>query len=262
MLRTQLGQSVGRPASPATTRQPVGMDTSGWQPEFDALGVEPGSRVDDESIGDYHKTPSHFQGARKAKVKARLKTGASQDRRPRSRLATIHESCEEPTSGWAAASSDASGGEWRGRGGGGQSGLPPASHHGGIPRPAQQRALGVLTMKASSDHCNATRLRASIERGVLTLARVASSPSRDGDRSGDEDVVATVPLEDLAVGVQRERADMFFLATRHEGKLYDDICCVFSCEEERDKWVATFRQVGVATVHLNDKAARSGVRSR
>ena len=150
-----------------------------------------------------------------------LRVEAGPRSRPRNRLDTIQESRSDPTRGWEAVCGDAArgtralrpGGGRGGHGDRGQGGSPPASHRGR--RAAQGEShRGVLTMKASSDHCNATRLRASIERGVLTLARVSTNTSRDGDRSGDEDVVATVPLEDLAVGVQRERADMFFLATR------------------------------------------------
>ena len=53
-------------------------------------------------------------------------------------------------------------------------------------------------------------------------------------------VVAEVPVEDLAVGLQRGRADMFTIATLHEGKMYDEIYCFADDQAKRHKWISAF----------------------
>ena len=58
----------------------------------------------------------------------------------------------------------------------------------------------------------------------------------------------TVPLEELGVGLQRGRGDMFTIATTlHEQSMHDDeICCFAHDQAERDKWIAIFERMGVA----------------
>ena len=154
-----------------------------------------------------------------------LSTSASRHRRPRILLAAIPESGGDPTPGWEA--------------------LPAKRRSHG--RRSQREASDLLTVKASPDHAKALRVRASIERGVLNLSIARAS----GDRSSDEVVVASVPIEDLAVAEEHGRTDMFVLATRHGNKLYDDICCFTDDKEKRNTWMATFRRMGVAIVDMS-----------
>ena len=202
------------------------------------------------------------------RVEAEPQAGGRPRNRPRNRLDTIQESRSDPTRGWEAVCGDAArgtralrpGGGRGGHGDRGQGGSPPASHRGR--RAAQGEShRGVLTMKATPDHSDSMRVRALMEHGVLTLSIARASRDRSGDDS--QDVVATVPVEDLAVGVQRGRIDMFVIATHYRGKLYDDICCFTDTEETRNKWLSTFRRLGVQIVderRLNDEAAHAAGR--
>jgi hypothetical protein len=93
-----------------------------------------------------------------------------------------------------------------------------------------------------------------VQHGELTLNIARASRESSGDSSGSSDtvVVATVPLEDLAVGLQRGRNDMFIIATRYKNKLYDDISCFADNQEKRNKWIAVLRRMGVPIFDLSD----------
>ena len=63
-----------------------------------------------------------------------------------------------------------------------------------------------------------------------------------------------MPVEALAVGLQRERANMFTIATVYKNldKMFDEIYC--SCDDAaiRNRWIALFRGMGVAIFDLRD----------
>ena len=113
--------------------------------------------------------------------------------------------------------------------------------------PADRQVRGRLTLKASADHMGVMRAVCSVQHGVLTLS-VA-------ERDGSTVVVAEVPVEDLAVGLQRGRADMFTMATLQEGKMYDEIYCFADDQVKRNKWIAVFRRMGVAIFDLQQGEA-------
>ena len=120
--------------------------------------------------------------------------------------------------------------------------------------PAQREARGLLTVKASPTHSKGLCAECSVQNDVLTLSIPRASRESSGDSSGSSDtvVVATVPLEDLAVGLQRGRNDMFIIATRYKNKLYDDISCFADNQEKRNKWIAVLRRMGVPIFDLSD----------
>ena len=122
-------------------------------------------------------------------------------------------------------------------------------------RPSDREVRGRLTLRASADHPGAVRAVCSIEHRVLILSKASSlhiSPV----------VLAEVPLEELAVRLQRRRADMFTIATRHKNRLYDEIYCFaddqaeiycFADDQaERDEWITVFRRMGVPILHLRE----------
>ena len=121
-------------------------------------------------------------------------------------------------------------------------------------RPSYREARGRLTLKASADHPGAVRAVCSIEHRVLTLSKASRDTCGDGSQHISPVVLAQVPLEELAVRLQRGRADMFTIATRHENRLYDEIYCFADDQAERDEWIAVFRQMGVSILHLRDSS--------
>ena len=121
-------------------------------------------------------------------------------------------------------------------------------------RPSYREARGRLTLKASADHPGAVRAVCSIEHRVLTLSKASRDTCGDGSQHISPVVLAQVPLEELAVRLQRGRADMFTIATRHKNRLYDEIYCFADDQAERDEWIAAFRQMGVSILHLRDSS--------
>jgi hypothetical protein len=121
-------------------------------------------------------------------------------------------------------------------------------------RPSYREARGRLTLKASADHPGAVRAVCSIEHRVLTLSKASRDTCGDGSQHISPVVLAQVPLEELAVRLQRGRADMFTIATRHKNRLYDEIYCFADDQAERDEWIAVFRQMGVSILHLRDSS--------
>ena len=100
--------------------------------------------------------------------------------------------------------------------------------------PADRRVRGRLTLKASVDHSNAVCAVCSISGGVLIIS-IASSKA----------VVAQVPVEELAVGLQTGHTQMFTVATLHNNRLHDEIYCFAESKVKRNQWIAVFRRMGV-----------------
>jgi hypothetical protein len=122
-------------------------------------------------------------------------------------------------------------------------------------RPNDREARGRLTLKASAHHPGAVRAVCSIEHRVLTLSKASRDTRGNGSQHISPVVFAEVPLEELAVRLQRGRADMFTIATRHKchkNRLYDEIYCFADDESERDEWIAVFRQMGIPILHLRE----------
>ena len=86
---------------------------------------------------------------------------------------------------------------------------------------------------------------------LLTLSIARALRESSGESSGTV-VVASIPAEELAVGLQRGRTDMFIIATRYRNKLYDDIACFADDQGKRNKWIAVFRRMGVPIFDLSD----------
>jgi hypothetical protein len=100
--------------------------------------------------------------------------------------------------------------------------------------PAHRRVRGSLTLKASVDHSNAERAVCSISGGVLSMS-IASRKA----------VVAQVPVEELAVGLQTGHTQMFTVATLHENRMHDEIYCFADDNVRRNQWISVFRRMGV-----------------
>ncbi len=92
----------------------------------------------------------------------------------------------------------------------------------------------------------------SIEHRVLALSKAFRDTCGDGSKHIAPVVLAEVPLEELAVRLQRGRADMFTIATRHKNRLYDEIYCFADDQAERVEWIAVFRRMGVPILHLRE----------
>ena len=115
--------------------------------------------------------------------------------------------------------------------------------------PAQREARGLLTVKASPTHSKGLCAECSVQNNVLTLSIPRASRESSGASNG---TVVAVPVEELAVGLQRGRTDMFIIATRNGDKLYDDISCFADNQEKRNKWIAVLRRMGVPIFDLSD----------
>ena len=111
--------------------------------------------------------------------------------------------------------------------------------------PAQREARGLLTIKASPNHSKGLRAECSVQNDVLSLSIAESSGTSSG-------TVVAVPIEELAVGLQRGRTNMFIIATRNGDQLYDDISCFADNQEKRNKWIAVLRRMGVPIFDLSD----------
>ena len=122
--------------------------------------------------------------------------------------------------------------------------------------PAQREARGLLTVKASPTHSKGLCAECSVQNNVLTLSIPRASRESSGASSG---TVVAVPVEELAVGLQRGRTDMFIIATRNGDKLYDDISCFADDQEKRNKWIAVLRRMGVPIFDLSSSDGRNTV---
>ena len=126
-------------------------------------------------------------------------------------------------------------------------------------RAIRREARGRLTLKASADHPGAVRAVCCIEHRVLTLRKASRDTCSDEIQRISPVVLAEVPLELLAVRLQRGRSDMFTIATHHTNRLYDEIYCFADDKAERDEWIAVFRRMGVTILHLHE-AGSAGAR--
>ena len=115
--------------------------------------------------------------------------------------------------------------------------------------PAHREAFGRLTLRASDDpQAKGVRAVCRVRDGALTLGLEQRAASVEWT----EKVVAEVPLEALAVGMRRGRANMLTIATIHESNLFDEIYCVCDDPARRNRWIAIFRGMGVAIFDLRD----------
>ena len=122
--------------------------------------------------------------------------------------------------------------------------------------PAHRKVRGELTLKGSADLRNGMRAVCSVSHGVLTL-HIDKPASRDSSGAkakakGSTGVVVEVPAAELAVGLKRGHIDMFIIATLHENRMYDEICCFADNQVKRNKWIAVFRRMGVAIFDASD----------
>ena len=115
--------------------------------------------------------------------------------------------------------------------------------------PAGGEARGRVTLRAHADpQAEGTRAMCRIRDGVLTI----STEQQTAAGETTEVVVAKVPLEVLAVGLQRGRTNMLALATVHESEMFDEIYCFCDNAARRNRWIAIFRRMGVAIFDLRD----------
>ena len=127
--------------------------------------------------------------------------------------------------------------------------------------PADREVRGEITLKASANHRGSIRAVCAVRHGVLTLTE-AQPATRDSSGAGSQSrilaaVLAEVPMEDLAVGLRKGRANSFTLATLHADKMYDKIQCLADDEVTRDEWIAVFRQIGVPIFYHSAPSRRS-----
>ena len=115
--------------------------------------------------------------------------------------------------------------------------------------PDHREAFGRMTLRASGDpRAGGTRAVCRIRDGVLTIG--IKQKAAAGDTT--EEVAAEVPLEVLAVGLQRGRTNMLTLATVYKNEMFDEIYCFCNDATRRNRWIAVFRQMGVAIYDLID----------
>ena len=115
--------------------------------------------------------------------------------------------------------------------------------------PAGQEASGRLTLRDSADpHAEGMRVVCRVLDGVLTLG----IERRDAAGEETEEVLAEVPTEALAVGLQRGRTNMLMIATVHKNELFDEIFCFCDNSIRRNKWIAVFRRMGVVIFDVQD----------
>ena len=114
--------------------------------------------------------------------------------------------------------------------------------------PAHLQVCGRLTLKASVDHSNAVRAVCSISDGVLSIS-IASSKA----------VVAQVPVEELAVGLQTGHTQMFTVATLHKNRMHDEIYCFADDKVKFNKWIAVFRRMGVPVFDTSEGTGNATV---
>ena len=115
--------------------------------------------------------------------------------------------------------------------------------------PAHREAFGRLTLRASDDpQAEGVRAVCRVRDGALTLGLEKRAASGEWT----EKVVAEVPLEALAVGMRRGRANMLTIATVHGNNLFDEIYCVCDDPARRNRWIAIFRGMGVAIFDLRN----------
>ena len=117
--------------------------------------------------------------------------------------------------------------------------------------PVDREVRGRLTLRASADHKGARCAMCSVRGGVLSLSveSVATPASRGASSTT---VLTQVPVEELAVGLQRGRENMFTIATLHRGRMYDEIYCFADDQVKRNKWIAVFRRMGVSIFDVTD----------
>ena len=107
-----------------------------------------------------------------------------------------------------------------------------------------------LTLRGSADpQAEGMHAVCRLRDGVLTL----DMQQRTAAGEKTQVVVAEVPVEALAVGLQRSRANMFTIATVYQNKTFDEIYCFCADPVRRDRWIAIFRRMGVAIGRVNDR---------
>jgi hypothetical protein len=104
--------------------------------------------------------------------------------------------------------------------------------------PAQQEVRGNFTLKNSPDSRRAVRAVCTIQHGVLRFSIVNS-------RDEQPSIWVEVPVEHLAVGLQRARCTMLTIAKLHKDVRCDDIYCFADDHATRNKWTGIFRRMGV-----------------
>ena len=118
--------------------------------------------------------------------------------------------------------------------------------------PARWSASGRMTLSGSDTRVDvqAKRVRAvcRVHDGLLTLG--IKQRAAAGEEA--EKVVAEVPLEVLAVGLQRGRANMLTMATLYRNEMFDEIYCFCDDPIRRNKWIHVFRRMGVAIFDMRD----------
>jgi hypothetical protein len=111
--------------------------------------------------------------------------------------------------------------------------------------PDHQEVCGELTLKGKMDNRTSMRAKCSMDRCMLTLTTPRQS-SRDASGGGIQSNFVQISVEELAVRLPQDRTDAFEIGTLHENRIINEICCFADNQSEQDKWIATFRRMGVA----------------
>ena len=111
--------------------------------------------------------------------------------------------------------------------------------------PDHQEVCGELTLKGKMDSRTSMRAKCSMDRCMLTLTTPRQS-SRDASGGEIQSNFVQISVEELAVRLPQDRTDAFEIGTLHENRIINEICCFADNQSEQDKWIATFRRMGVA----------------
>ena len=133
--------------------------------------------------------------------------------------------------------------------------------------PAHVEARGDLTLKISPDSREAARAVCTVQHGVLRFSTVGKmlgadepdGPDADGKSRGEHTCICIeVPVEDLAVGLQRGRSTMLTIAKLRNGMRYDEVCCFAGDQATRNKWTGIFRRMGVPIFEKREERLSEG----
>ena len=112
--------------------------------------------------------------------------------------------------------------------------------------PAHREARGDFTLKTSPDSTRAVRAVCTIQHGVLRFS--IAKPL--GEHTS---ISVEIPVEHLAVALQRGRNTMLTIATLHKNVRYDEIYCFADDHATRNKWTGIFRRMGVPIFNAREK---------
>ena len=119
--------------------------------------------------------------------------------------------------------------------------------------PAHREARGDFTLNDSPDSTRALRAVCTIQHGVLCFSIVNPPGIHSGKHTS---ISVEIPVQHLAVGLQRGRNTMPSIAKLHKDVISDEIYCFAQDQATRNKWTGIFRRMGVPIFNLNEREKR------